>query len=323
MIPYYNSILPDGNNVMDGAPQQERRIWHKILSPLSGGVWRKLLPAMRSHAELVSTLKLGILAVIVLLVLVLILWPLFRPAEDKFNITFESAELSEGAAPKMIRPRFYGLDDKNSPYNLTADEAIQEGKDSIRLKAVSGDITLKDGTWVAMLADEGKIDIPARRLYLYGSVNLFADSGYEVFTESATLSLKEGVMEGNEEVLVQGTQGTLKAQGFVLKDNGKNMNFKGRVQMVRSPDPPARKRIRQKMEALKARAPEPMIRAVPGVEKGVYQEKRQEPAAPVESLPQGKQKDSELKTAPALMPKPLALEPRWPKPTIKPKSLGR
>lgn len=260
---------------------------------------RTYLHAAHSHTELVAQLKLGLLALIVLLVLILILWPVFRPAEDKFNITFESTERSESDVPRMIRPRFYGLDEKNSPYNLSSDEAIQEGKDFIRLKKVSGDITLKDGTWVAMLADEGIIDIPARKLTLYGSVNLFADSGYEIFTETASISLKEGVVEGDQDVLVQGVQGTLKAQGFVLKDDGKNMNFKGRVQMVRSPDPPARKRIRERMEELKARSPDPTMRAAPQ-------------ASPTQE-----------KTEPMLQPKPPEVVPQWPKPVLKPKSLEK
>ncbi|MCP5362153.1 MAG: LPS export ABC transporter periplasmic protein LptC [Hyphomicrobiales bacterium] len=209
----------------------------------------------RHYSAFVRKLKLAIVGAVVLLLLILIIWPLFKTTEEKLNLTTEGV-VEEGERPTMERPRFYGLDENNNPYNLVAEEAVQADDNSIQLHKINGDVVLKDGTWVAVVANEATADVTTRKMYLTGAVNIFMDSGFEVFTESAVLDLPNGMLEGDEEVVIQGPQGLLQAQGFRIRDSGKNMDFKGRVKVLERYDAPAKQRVQEKRDALRARKPE-------------------------------------------------------------------
>lgn len=188
------------------------------------------------HSSFIGKLKILIILIVVLLVTAIVIWPLTNVGQKRFKLNFGDAEISkEDEKVRMINPRLHGLDNQNQPYNITADNAVKTDEFNLVLQSLNGDILLKDGGWVNILSDIGNYNIETKKLDLNGSVNLFTDSGYEAFTEIAHVNLNEGMAAGDEEVFIQGPLGTIKANGFVIRENGDNIFFYGGVHLIAYP----------------------------------------------------------------------------------------
>ena len=77
-----------------------------------------------------------------------------------------------------------------------------------------GDITLKDGTWLALSAEAGVYRKKDELLDLEGNVNLFHDGGYEIATSRARIDLAKNSAEGDEPVVGQGPDTELQRRGL-------------------------------------------------------------------------------------------------------------
>ncbi len=192
---------------------------------------------LRKHSLIVGNLKISTIIISVILALALIIWPLTNTGKNNYKIVFENnIEFDEeGDKPRLIKPRFQGIDKKRQPYNITADEAIRVGENIVSLQNINGDIQYAGGSWMSISSETGDYDLDKKQLELSGSVNVFSDNGYEIFTESAHLDLKENIVVGNEDVTMQGPLGTLKSNGFVVRDDGQSIFFHGNVHLVTVP----------------------------------------------------------------------------------------
>jgi lipopolysaccharide export system protein LptC len=134
----------------------------------------------------------------------------------------------------MMKPRLTGADDEGDPYVVTAEEAIQDRQDShhAALKTVWGDVTLKDGSWIATLASAGNLDAGARRLALSGSISVYSDSGYEVHTNSADVDMRTAMIIGKHAVSGQGPMGTFRADRFRIDRRARMVFLYGNVHMI-------------------------------------------------------------------------------------------
>jgi lipopolysaccharide export system protein LptC len=134
----------------------------------------------------------------------------------------------------MMKPRLTGTDDEGDPYVVTAEEAIQDKQDSHRasLKSVEGDVTLKDGTWITMLAPAGVLDARSRHLALDGAISVYADSGYEVHTTTANVDMRTAIITGNRAVSGQGPVGIFRADRFRIDRRARKVFLYGNVHMT-------------------------------------------------------------------------------------------
>jgi lipopolysaccharide export system protein LptC len=176
------------------------------------------------YSHLVTLLKLVLPSVAVGLVAMILLWP--QLIEDLENL-------------RMINPRYTGSDTQNQPYVVTADQALQVSGDSnvTNLMKPKGDITLKDGTWLALSAETGVYRKKDELLDLEGSVNLFHDGGYEIVTSQARVDLRKNSAEGGQPVVGQGPDTELRGEGFRVHNGGERVIVTGRSRLViRSPD---------------------------------------------------------------------------------------
>lgn len=168
------------------------------------------------------------------LLLLVVVWPQLRLDGSRFRVKVSDIALDRADSLTMLNARFEGVDSKNQPYTLTADQATQLGESQglIRLDLPKGDIALADGAWLALDAREGHYDREAEVLDLVGGVTLVHDRGFEIQTQSAKLNLKAGIAEGFDPVHGQGPAGTLDAEGFRVIDRGDTIIFTGRSRMV-------------------------------------------------------------------------------------------
>jgi lipopolysaccharide export system protein LptC len=134
----------------------------------------------------------------------------------------------------MMKPRLTGADDEGDPYVVTAEEAIQDKQDSHRatLKAVEGDVTLKDGTWITTLAPAGLLDARGRHLSLGGAVSVYSDNGYEIHTTTADVDMHTAIISGKRAVSGQGPMGTFRADRFRIDRRTRMVFLYGNVHMV-------------------------------------------------------------------------------------------
>jgi len=166
------------------------------------------------------------------LLLTVALWPEFE--RDKARVQVSMRGL--GARPEAVRvvaPRYQGLDERNRPYTVTADLALQAGEDrTVALERPRADILLAGGGWALLEAREGRYDRDRNRLDLAGAVTLWNDDGTMLVTDGAEVDLAEGAARGDRPVRAQGPFGTLSADGFRLRDRGAVVVFTGRARVV-------------------------------------------------------------------------------------------
>jgi len=105
----------------------------------------------------------------------------------------------------------------------------------VTLVMPKADITLEDGTWLVLTANEGVFARGEKKLNLAGNVNLYHDSGYEFRTARAAIDLAAGIAEGNDPVDGQGPFGQLRAAGFRMVNKGKVIHFLGKSKLTLFP----------------------------------------------------------------------------------------
>ena len=186
------------------------------------------------HSRLVNVLKLTLPLIAGALIALVAAWPHITQRDERFRIGVSNVNIEEATTVRMIKPRFNGTDAADRPYVVTADNAVQQPNDPsvVELLRPKGDITLSNGSWVALMADNGNYYKELKVLDAYGRVNVFHDSGYEFRTQTARFDLDRAAAEGNERVDGQGPFGTLVAEGFRVVNRGAVVHFLVHARMV-------------------------------------------------------------------------------------------
>jgi lipopolysaccharide export system protein LptC len=189
------------------------------------------------YSHLVTLLKLVLPSVAVGLVAMILLWPQLNPIDQRFRLKPVAVGIEDLENLRMISPRYTGSDAQNQPYTVTADQALQISGDSnvTDLVKPKGDITLKDGTWLALSAETGVYRKKDEMLDLEGNVNLFHDGGYEIATTRARIDLRKNSAEGKDPVVGQGPDTELRGEGFRVDDRGQRIFVTGQSRLVIRP----------------------------------------------------------------------------------------
>lgn len=174
----------------------------------------------------------------IMLVGLVMMWPQLERAGSAVERSVMSGVKPEDFANiQLVNPRYMGEDELNRPYMLTADVARQANSDddTIHLASPKADITLEDGAWVALTANEGVYFQKAKELNLKGEVNIFHDEGYTVETGEANVDLEAGTASGDQPVIAHGPMGTLESEGFRVYGKGETFIFTGKARLVLYP----------------------------------------------------------------------------------------
>ena len=105
----------------------------------------------------------------------------------------------------------------------------QKSNAPIYMKQVEADMTMTDGAWVAVTADDGVYDRDNGIVNLKGNVNLFHDTGLSFATDAATVDVKNNVASGDQPIEGQRPDGELAAEGFQVRNDGQTVIFTGRA----------------------------------------------------------------------------------------------
>jgi len=193
---------------------------------------------VRRYTRLVSVLKYLLPIVAAGLVLLLALWSQIRIDEGRFRIGMTEVSSIEVDKLTMSNPRFEGIDDRNRPFTVTADQAsqVKEDTDTVELTRPQADMTMEDGTWLALSADKGRYLRGSKQLSLEGSVSLFQDRGYELHAEAVNIDFNAGTAESSQPVFGQGPAGELAGDGLRLSDKGAVIELTGAAHLVFYPN---------------------------------------------------------------------------------------
>ena len=157
------------------------------------------------------------------------MWPEIQDMVDTARITIKhggfSADLQAG---RLLGVRYHGMDSRNRPYTVTADQAQQAGPDRVNLVQPKGDVVSENGSWTYSQSEKGVYLQHLGQLDLSGAVTLYRDGGITMNTASASVDLKAGAAAGKDATHTEGPFGTLdSAQGFALVDKGAVIQFDG------------------------------------------------------------------------------------------------
>ena len=149
----------------------------------------------------------------------LFVWPQMKVTDTRFSINFKNMQNSDPEELNMINARFIGTDSKNQPFSITADMAknMKIGGTTIELEMPKADIGIDNGSWLAVIANNGIYNQKTQTLDLIGAVNLFHDSGYEFNTEKTTIDLTKGIARSDAKINGQGPFGNLTSEGFRIE----------------------------------------------------------------------------------------------------------
>lgn len=215
-------------------PRQPFRPSSGGLSGIGGGRPRPSpAPARFVRRRAVVTWVKRLLPVLALLLLASVaVWPELAKVSETGRIAFRRTFGVMPDAVRMLEPRYRGIDERNRPYTVTADTALQSGPLRVDLSGPKGDIVLENGSWLYVEAREGVYIQRSGQLDLSGDATIYRDDGTVVRSQSAAVDLKAGAVAGSEPTHAEGPFGVLDAQGFAVIDKGAVLQFTGPARLV-------------------------------------------------------------------------------------------
>jgi lipopolysaccharide export system protein LptC len=210
-----------------GGPNSRR--WHPTQRRRQTGLWM-----LTGYSRFVGMMKLALPATAVAILGIIFAWPRLAPRDEQFQVAFANFNAKSVDTQSMVNPRYYGTDDKNQPFTLTAEigTQIDQQAQQIQLEKPVADLTRPNGGGMVGNSDLGIFQQKDSTLELYGHVDLFQDKGYEVHSSSAHIDVLPGNAQGQEPTHGKGPAGTVEGQGFRLWDRGDRILFTGKARAV-------------------------------------------------------------------------------------------
>ncbi len=189
---------------------------------------------LTGYSRFVGLMKLALPAIAVGILGLITAWPRLAPREEEFQVAFANFNAKAIDTQSVVNPRYYGTDDKNLPYTLTADigTQIDQQEQMVQLERPVADLSRPDGGGIVGNSDLGIFQQRDNILALYGHVDLYQDKGYEVHSSSANIDVQPGNASGEEPTHGKGPAGVVDGEGFRLWDRGDRIVFTGKARAV-------------------------------------------------------------------------------------------
>ncbi len=230
-------------------PEQTAQYRQQEITPLRpaappGLVLQPLRRAGARYTRFVAWMKLLLPVFAASVVALVVIWPQLQEKPEAFRLGLSSISIHEKSGQQVVNARFTGNDAEDRPFTVTADSAVQRmgASDSFELEFPKADISMTDGSWIALAAETGTYHKNKQILALGGGVNMFHDSGFEFRTRKAEIDLTRGTARGQDPVSGQGPFGSLAASGFMVLDHGSRIIFTGKAKLMFFPEPGNRSR---------------------------------------------------------------------------------
>ena len=208
--------------------------WGKTQTKGAADWQRRQKKRMRHHSRLVVSLKVLFPSLAAVMIGLVILWPQMK-AQQEENISLISSEVVDLPNDQaMINPRFFTVDEKGEPFNLTAETAFELPGETrrVQLDLIKADLLMKDDRWFALDAKVGIYSQVDDTMELFKQVNLYTETGEEIETTQALINMKNRDILGSKEVFVRTPSGYAKAEGFSVTQDGTVIRLTGKTRAV-------------------------------------------------------------------------------------------
>lgn len=214
--------------------------WGKTQTKGAAEWQRRQKKRMRHHSRLVISLKVLFPSLAAVMIGLVILWPQMK-AQQEENISLIASEVDQLNLPDdqaMVNPRFFTVDEKGEPFNLTAQTAFELPGDTrhIQLDTIRADLLMRNDQWFALDAAAGIYSQADDTMELLRQVNLYTETGDEISTTQALINMKNRDILGSKDVFLRTPSGYARAQGFSVTQNGTVIRLTGKTRAVFYPE---------------------------------------------------------------------------------------
>lgn len=187
-----------------------------------------------AYSIFVAAMKVVLPALAVALIVLVVAWPRLASEGERLRSGISDLLREQADDLSMLNARFESRDSRDRPYSVVADLATQttSGANLVDLEGPKADMTLDDGAWLALTANQGEYWQDSEKLRLFGDVNLFHDLGFQMQTSEAEIDLKSGSAESHKAVAGHGPDGWIEAEGFRVSEGGDHILFKGKSRLT-------------------------------------------------------------------------------------------
>ncbi len=222
-----DTILALLRTILGGA---NGRRWHVSQKQRrQAGLW-----VLTGYSRFVGLMKLALPATAVAILGIIFAWPRLAPRDTQFKVAFAGFNAKAIDTQSMVNPRYYGTDNKNQPFVVTAEIATQIDQQiqAVQLEHPIADLIRQEGGGMVGNSELGIFQQRDNTLELYGHVDLYQDKGYEVHSNSAHIDVQPGNAHGDEASHGKGPSGTVEGEGFRLWDRGDRVMFTGKARAL-------------------------------------------------------------------------------------------
>lgn len=167
----------------------------------------------------------------IMLVLSLFIVAFLKPEEQRIQISYAEAQ-NDKEKVKLVKPSLFGIDNKNQHFKLTASSGVQlYNEEYAYFYDVIGKMELFQAEDVlSIAAKQCDVDLNKKQLRLTKEVILeLGVNKYNAFTDVLCVSLRNGNMWGDKEIIVRSKTGEIKANSFNFNSQSRVLNFEGNV----------------------------------------------------------------------------------------------
>jgi len=182
-------------------------------------VRREWAVAGGGHDRFVSIMRLTLPVVIGALAAFLAVAPLTMGRDISFVLSKHSVDIAPERM-RVTRAVYKGRDDRNQPFRLIADSAVQQTSQTpiVHLQKLNAAIQLQGGP-ATIVSDRGRYDMDTSRIALDGPVKMDDATGYHLTTNDLLLDMKTKLAQSRGAV-----QGTMPLGNYSADQLRANLN---------------------------------------------------------------------------------------------------
>ncbi len=194
----------------------------------------RVRPPQQKRRLAIRTLKIGLPLIALALLAFGLAGPYLRPGLDQLTALLPIAVERSSDDYHVIKITMRGVTKSDRPFMFTAETAAKIDADAgpVELVRPNADMTLEDGSWIAVMAERGVYTPDTKTITLLDDVNVFHDQGYELNTSHAVVHLDDARAESDRPVRGHGSFGTIDGQGFRIVDDGRRIEVIGPARLV-------------------------------------------------------------------------------------------
>lgn len=180
------------------------------------------------YSRTIRILRLALPVVAILLIGIVLVWPNLDKSND-FVIEEQTTPTLENTTNELLNPRFESVDNNSQPYSIVAAKATQspQNENLVFLESPSGDVTLKDGALIKMVAEKGAYEQEKGTLTLTKDIGITHDAGYTLTAETLELDFTNKIITSENDIQITGPIGTINAKGVQANGESDTLLFSG------------------------------------------------------------------------------------------------